>query len=197
MDSKDRVADFFFELGMLSRTPRTGFRFLGSGGESVAEHSFRTAAIGYTLAKLHGGVDPGRVALMCLFHDAPEARTGDMNYVYKKYSNVDEDRAARDMAKGLPFEPDLLSMLQEFNRAESAEAALARDADQLDLLCNLVEERDLGNRQARDWMEFLVKRLKTEQGRELASAIMGTTRERWWFRRKGNYWINAKGDGGP
>ena len=37
------LANFLFEVGMLKRTPRTGFQFLGSGAESVAEHSFRTA----------------------------------------------------------------------------------------------------------------------------------------------------------
>ena len=46
------LANFFFEVGMLKRTPRTGFQFLGSGTESVAEHIFRTAIIGYTLARL-------------------------------------------------------------------------------------------------------------------------------------------------
>ncbi|MGQ9796492.1 MAG: hypothetical protein ACUVR9_08850, partial [Desulfosoma sp.] len=35
------VAHFFFEMGMLKRTARSGFQFLGSGKESVADHSFR------------------------------------------------------------------------------------------------------------------------------------------------------------
>jgi len=36
----DSIADFLFEVGMLSRTPRSGYQFLGSGRESVAEHIF-------------------------------------------------------------------------------------------------------------------------------------------------------------
>ena len=48
----DKVADFLFEVGMLKSTPRTGYRFLGSGDASVAEHSFRTAIIGYSLARM-------------------------------------------------------------------------------------------------------------------------------------------------
>ena len=66
-DDLGRVADFLFELGMLKRTPRSGFFFLGSGHESVAEHSFRTAAIGYTLGKLCPEADAAQVALLCLF----------------------------------------------------------------------------------------------------------------------------------
>jgi len=194
----ERVADFLFEIGMLKATPRTGYRFLGSGGESVAEHSFRTAVIGHTLARLHREeVDAGRVVLLCLFHDAPEARTGDMNYVYKKYNQTDEARAARDLVAGLPFGGEIAAALEEFNARESVEARLARDADQLDLLCNLIQERDRGNRQASDWIPFLLERLTTDAGRQLAAAIDAATSERWWFADKGRYWVNAKGEGGP
>ena len=85
------------------RTPRTGFQFLGSGAESVAEHSFRTAIIGYTLARMDENVDTGKVVQMCLFHDVPEARIGDLNYVNKKYVKADEEKAVDDLARTLPF----------------------------------------------------------------------------------------------
>ncbi|MDO9630796.1 MAG: HD domain-containing protein, partial [Humidesulfovibrio sp.] len=49
-----RLADFLFECGMLRKTPRTGYQFLGSGAENVAEHSFRTAVVGFVLAKMAG-----------------------------------------------------------------------------------------------------------------------------------------------
>lgn len=77
------IANFLFEAGMLKRTPRSGFQFLGSGVESVAEHIFRTTYIGYTLGKLVLDVNVDRLVKMCLFHDLPEARTGDLNYVNK------------------------------------------------------------------------------------------------------------------
>jgi len=46
------IANFLFEAGMLKRTPRTGYQFLGTGAESVAEHIFRTIYIGYVLGGL-------------------------------------------------------------------------------------------------------------------------------------------------
>ncbi|MGD9506802.1 MAG: HD family hydrolase, partial [Syntrophobacteraceae bacterium] len=91
------VANFLFEVGMLKNTPRSGFQFLGSGEESVAEHSFRATVIGYTLARLSGDADPFKVVSLCLFHDLPEARTGDMNYVNKRYVQVDENAAIDDL----------------------------------------------------------------------------------------------------
>ena len=108
------LANFFFEVGMLKRTPRTGFQFLGSGTESVAEHSFRTAIIGYTLARQDGTADVGRVLQLCLFHDIPEARTGDLNYVNKKYVKVDEEKAVLDLARTLPFGEDYRGAIAEF-----------------------------------------------------------------------------------
>ena len=68
---------------------------LGASGPEMAEHIFRTSLIGYTLAQLDEEADAGRVVLLCLFHDIPEARTGDLNYVNKKYVKVDERQAVR------------------------------------------------------------------------------------------------------
>ena len=51
------IINFFFELGMLKKTPRSGYQFLGSGSESVAEHVFRVATIGFTMARLDKQAD--------------------------------------------------------------------------------------------------------------------------------------------
>ena len=83
------LVNFLFEVGMLKKTPRTGYQFLGSGRESVAEHSFRTAVIGYLLSLQEPEADVQKTTLMCLFHDIHEARTGDHNYVNKQYVEVD------------------------------------------------------------------------------------------------------------
>src|SRR5512133_589962 len=128
------LANFLFEVGMLKRTPRTGFQFLGSGAESVAEHSFRTAIIGYTLAKLDGQADPARVMQLCLFHDLPEARTGDLNYVNKKYVQADEAKAVADLAATLPFGNEIEDLVTEYEEGKTVEAKLARDADQLEMI---------------------------------------------------------------
>ncbi len=48
----DRIADFLFEAKTLKELPGAGYPFLGSGGESVAEHSFMTAIIAFTLSRM-------------------------------------------------------------------------------------------------------------------------------------------------
>lgn len=185
------IANFFFELGMLKRTPRTGFQFLGSGAESVAEHIFRTAHIGYTLARLDGTADPGRVVLLCLFHDVPEARTGDLNYVNKKYVQADEARAVDDLARTLPFGDDYRGLHEEFAGRATREAQLAHDADQLEMILALKEHKDLGNRNADEWYPFSRRRLQTEVARELADTIWETDSSRWWFDGDSDWWVRG------
>ena len=103
----DRIVEFLFEVGMLKRTPRSGWQFLDGGSESVAEHVYRTTMVAYVLARLEGTVDTERVLRLALIHDLPEARTGDLNYVNQKYVTADETRAADDMTRGLPFGDEL------------------------------------------------------------------------------------------
>ena len=63
-DAMQRLTDFLNEVGMLRHTPRSGYKFLGSSRETVAEHSHRTAVIGYALAKKNGsGRGPHRHAV--------------------------------------------------------------------------------------------------------------------------------------
>jgi putative hydrolase of HD superfamily len=182
------LAHFLFEVGMLKRTPRTGFQFLGSGAESVTEHSFRTAVIGYTLAQLDGRVDAARVMQLCLFHDLPEARLGDLNYVNKKYVQANEQKAIDDLAATLPFGADYRATLAEFMAAESAEAQIAHDADQLEMILALKEYKDLGNRNADEWFPFSLKRLRTDAARRLAATIWETDSSRWWFEGEDEAW---------
>ena len=186
-----RIAEFLFEVGMLKKTPRTGYQFLGSGGESVADHSFRTAVLGYVLATQEPDADRNKVVLMCLFHDLPEARTGDHNYVNKRYLKTNEEKAVRDQVRGLPFGHEIADLTREFNGCDTPEARLAKDADQLDLILELKGQLDSGNPNAKEWLSFAVRRLVTETGKKLAREILATHSAEWWFDKKADWWVNG------
>jgi putative hydrolase of HD superfamily len=186
-----RAADFLFEVGMLKKTHRTGYQFLGSGGESVADHSFRTAVIGYVLGSLEPGADRNKTVLMCLFHDLSEARTADHNYVNKQYVRVDEERAIRDQTRDLPFGDGIAELTREFNSGNTLEARLSKDADQLDLILELKAQLDVGNPNAKDWLDYAVKRLFTESAKKMAQEILTSHFTEWWFDKKTDWWING------
>lgn len=187
----DSIADFLFEMGMLCKTPRSGYQFLGSGRESVAEHVLRTVYTGYALCKLNPSLDELRVLKMCVLHDLPEARTGDMNYVNKKYVRVDEAKAVRELTESLSFGEDIRQAIDEFNAKETPESRIARDADQIALILQLKEYGDLGNKYSEEWIEYALKRLCTEEGKKLAACIIQTDSSRWWFKEKNDWWING------
>lgn len=185
------LTDLLFEVGMLRHTPRTGYQFLGTGKESVAEHSFRTTVTGFVLAQL-AGADWTKVVLMCLFHDLHETRTGDFNYVNKMYNTCRDDQAAFDAWSGTGMGQNVLEVLAEMEEAASLEAILAQDADQLDLILSLKQEQDLGNAYARKWITHALDRLRSDLGRDLAQAIIHTDHTDWWFRAADSSWWSQK-----
>jgi putative hydrolases of HD superfamily len=187
----ESIADFLFEVGMLCKTPRSGYQFLGSGRESVAEHVLRTVFIGYALCKLNDSLNELRVLKMCVLHDLPEARTGDMNYVNKKYVEVDEAKAVRELTEGLFFGDDIRQAIEEFNAKETMESQIARDADQIALILQLKEYGDLGNKYSDEWIKYALQRLSTEEGKKLAARIIQTDSSHWWFKEKSDWWING------
>lgn len=96
---------YLHEMGLLERLPRAGWLVAGiDHPESVAEHSFRTAIIGYLLASMEGA-DPARTALLCLFHDTQESRTGDVPLVGKRYVvTAPNPQVTADQVAGFPEE---------------------------------------------------------------------------------------------
>lgn len=184
----DNIADFLFEVGILAKTPRSGFFFLGSGEQSVAEHINRVCYVGFVLAQMAGDVDEAAVLRMCLFHDLAEARVSDLNYVHQKYTERHEHQAIEDLVSGLPFGGRIKDVIEVYEKRDSKEALLAKDADNIEFLLSLKEQCDIGNERARAWIGAALKRFKTEEGKELAQKIIETDSDHWWFGDKNDEW---------
>lgn len=175
-----KIANLLFEAKILKDIPRSGFHFLGAGKESVAEHSFCTTFIAYVMSQLEPEVDALRLISMCLLHDLAEARVGDLNTVHKKYVQADEPAALQDAARGLAFSHNMLNLVREYNEGRTTEAKLSHDADQLALILELKDLMDIGYKPPKDWIENVIKRVKTTIGKKIARAIMNTKRDAWW-----------------
>jgi len=176
-----KIVDFLFEAGFLKRLRRSGFAYLGSGDESVADHTCRTLFIAYVLGHMVEGVDRERLLKLCLFHDFPEARLGDLNYVNKKYVKPNEQKIVDELAVRLPFGEELAALIVEFESRETLEARLANDADQLDLLLHIKEQQDTGNPRVGPWLEHAFARLETEPARRIARVALETDSTDWWL----------------
>jgi len=185
------IVNFLFEVGILKKTPRSGYQFLGTGSESVADHSFRVAIIAYLLAKNEPEADLQKAVLMGLFHDFHEARTGDHNYVNKRYVTVHEDKAVNDLVQKVSVGGEIEALIHEFNARQSIEARLVQDADQLDFILELKRQQDVGNSSANEWLKYSVKRLSTDFAKSLAHEILKTDSSDWWFAKKEELWVNG------
>ena len=175
-----RIAEFILEGCFLKQVPRSGYQFLGAGDESVAEHVYCTIFIAFVLSQLEPRADARRLLTMCLLHDLPEARIGDLNYVQKAYVQADEGLALSHSLDGLAFGDNVRAMLDEFNAGQTLEARLAHDADQLALVCDLTVLRGVGYTTPRTWLPHVLERLKTETGRQLAKALSEQPHDAWW-----------------
>lgn len=189
-------AEFLFEVGVLERTPRSGFRHLGDWHQSVSEHLLRTSYIGYSLGHLEKEKDKSinvhRIVELCMFHDLAEARASDLDYINQKYSKTDELKAIEDAVGGLIFGKDIIDSFKESDAKITKEGIIAKDADQIELLCTLKEIMDNGNKEAKAWLPPLLKRLKTKTAQKLAKEILKTNSNDWWYKdKKGSYWITG------
>src|SRR6202166_5007130 len=82
--------NFFAEAGLLKRVKRSGWWVAGiENPESVAEHCFRCAVIGYYIAHCEG-VDPYKVVTQTLFNDIHEARINDLHKMGHHYIDFRE-----------------------------------------------------------------------------------------------------------
>lgn len=193
-DNLKSVANLLFEVGMLAKSPRTGFHFLGSGDQSIAEHTNRTVYIGLVLGLLERDVDAGKIMKMCLLHDLAEARTGDLNYVHQKYVEADEEKAIKELIETLEFGDILMEILEEYKERKSKESLLAKDADIIEWIMSLKEQVDIGNVRAETWLPSAMKRLQTPVGQRLANQILSTKSDEWWFGDKDNdWWVSRAG----
>ena len=178
----DRIAEFLLEACFLKQIPRSGYQFLRAGRESVAEHVYCTTMIALVLSHLQPETDVRRLLSMCMVHDLAETRTGDLNHVQQHYLKSDESRALSDALEGLSFGDAIVDLIDEFNAAETPEAQLARDADQLALIVDLKNLDEVGYTTPQTWLPEIVKRLRTKVGSDIARAILDARGDSWWHK---------------
>ncbi|SEK97719.1 MULTISPECIES: HD domain-containing protein [Pseudobutyrivibrio] len=103
--------------------------------ENDAEHAWHMAIMAYLLREYSNEpVDIGKVMLMCLIHDIVEIDAGD-TYAYdeeNKKTQAAREEAAKNRIFGMLPEDqakELMSLFEEFEAYETAEAKFARAMD--------------------------------------------------------------------
>jgi len=190
-DKIKKLTYFFFELGTLRKVIRSHqqYFFTNDLTDNISSHSFRTALIGYFLAK-EEKVDSNKVIKMCLLHDLEESRSGDQNWVNKKYVKVFEEEIRKEQLLSLADSQEFLKLSQEYSERKTKEAKIAKDADLLDQIFILCEYRWQGNKEAAWWLEGeeQEKLMFSKTAKRIAKLAKKQRPSEWWD----NLWTNKR-----
>jgi putative hydrolases of HD superfamily len=169
------AAGYLLEAGMLKRARRSGWWVAGvRDPESVAEHSWRAAVTGMAIASLEGA-DPARTALLCVLHDTPETRIGDIPKLGQAYLTAADalDVVADQTAQCPPrMSETVRDAVAEFEAGETPEAVCANDADKLECLVQAVEYRHQGVSTVQPWIDSSLAALRTDTAQRLAREVL-------------------------
>lgn len=187
-NNNKQIVNFLYEIGTMRKLPRIHQQLLLSQdlSDNIATHSYRVSLIAWFLAKLESA-DPYKTMMMASIHDIKEVRSGDHNYIHKKYVKIFEEEISKDQLGSLPFD-DLFNFMEEFEERKSKEAIIAKDADLIDQMLLLKEYTHQGNREAEIWLSgkgndnvnIQYQSLKTESAKKLGKEILEGKVSEWW-----------------
>ncbi|MGH3817436.1 MAG: HD domain-containing protein [Pseudonocardiaceae bacterium] len=176
------VAHFAFELGVLKRIRRAGWWHAGvRDPESVAEHSLRVAQLASLIAAIEGA-EPARAALLAVWHDSQETRTGDIPHTARPYlDQCSPEVITADQTAALPgtARTTVQDAVAEYEAQQTPEAHCAKDADKLECLIQAVEYRDAGYARVQGWIDSSRTSLRTSTARRIADAALHTSPLAW------------------
>ncbi len=176
--------NLFAEAGLLKHVKRSGWWVAGiKDPESVAEHCFRCAIIGYYMAHLEG-VDPFKVMAMTLFNDIHEARINDlhkMGHFYIDFRDA-EKRVFKDQVEHLDSsaKKELTGLRDEYDTQHSAASIVARDADIFECLIQAREYYDAGHTKAKKFLKVAPGHLKSKTAKRLWKELQKWDSSQWW-----------------
>lgn len=181
--SQKRDLELIYELGCLRFIQRSWKQFFGPDIQNLAEHHFRVAWIAMLLVKMEGRGDIGKILQMALVHDLPESRTGDAHFISQIYTKRNEDQAINDITKDTSFGRDLVNLWREYEKHESIESQIVKDADNLDVDFEIQEQEMKGQNQFSVWKNerknLLKDKLYTKSAKKLWKAITKSTPYEW------------------
>lgn len=178
-----RDVDFLFEMGNIRHINRMWHRFLGHDFADLADHHFRMFWIAMTIAAHEKNVDTGKLAKMVMVHDIAESRAGDVDYLARQYVERNEQLAIQDMLAETAIEQEFYELWQEYEKRESIESKIAKDADNLDVDFELTEHAAKGGQLREQWQanrQFVSKeKLYTQTAKTIFEQVIMANPHNW------------------
>lgn len=182
------TARLLTELITLEDEPRK-VRYLSpfAVAPSVADQIAGGLIIGLALANLvkqnNSEADGLKVAQLLLWHDAPEARYGDIGRDQRKYVFINEDKTRHDLFGSVPFGMEIIDLIENFEAGgDDINIKVAKDADALYVVYTI---KDLLNKgfiinDPEVRIRKTLNRLSTEEGFLLGTQMATRKPEQIW-----------------
>jgi 5'-deoxynucleotidase len=148
--------------------------------ENVSEHSLQVAFVAHALAiiknkRFNGNVNPERIALLAMYHDASEVLTGDLptptkyynpqiTSEYKKIEKIAQHKLINMLPKEL--QDDFRTLIDDDYYDEN-EKGIVKQADVLCAYLKTIEELSAGNNEFRLAEQRLKKTLSERSSPEM------------------------------
>lgn len=150
--------------------------------QNNAEHTFRVAWIALILAAREGG-NQEKILKMALLHDLPESRANDVDYLSRQYVERNENLGLADIISNTALEDELIKIWEEYETRKSIEAKIVKDADNLDVDLELVEQAAKGHQHKTLWKEKrrenVYPKLYTKSAKKLWKRIYSANPHDW------------------
>jgi 5'-deoxynucleotidase YfbR-like HD superfamily hydrolase len=183
-----RILYLIEQAGILLQTPRSHIRTLGNTFDTIASHSNHVSIITYCLARMEklSHEQAMKAVIMAAFHDLAEARTLDLDFPSKNYTEANEEKAIKDQFKNIEFGKDLENLLGEYNKRISKISRIVKDADSLAQIYHEWVLSWRGNKLAEKWFRgAFVARVPyfyTKSAKKIALAMKGSNPNEWWWK---------------
>jgi len=176
--TQKRDLELLYEVGCMRFLQRNWRQFLNADFSNETEHSYRVSWIAMTLAAQEGVKDLGKVVKMAMVHDVGESRSGDVHYISRMYTKRDEEMAIEDVFSETSLEKDMVALWKEYEKRESIEAKIVKDADNLDVEFELKEQEAKG---------IVYKGLFTKSAKKMWKDIQDSNPHDWHFLARNRY----------
>ncbi len=141
-EKNNKFLNIYLGLNQLKNILRTGWikyhKMDEKYGESVADHSFTTAAMSYIIAKeLKLDLDYEKLLKMSLFHEIGEIKGGDL-VSYKNRDLTEDEKwkiekeGVEEIFQGWAVAEEIKDLWMEFEAQKTKEAKFAKSIDQLE-----------------------------------------------------------------
>jgi putative hydrolase of HD superfamily len=111
------------------------------------------------ISKYEKPVNEEKILKMALVHDLPESRTGDVDYLSRQYVERKEEKAVDNIFKATAFEKEMPTLWHEYEKRISLEAKIVKDADNLDVELELIEQTSQGHSMGTIWKDWRQKKV--------------------------------------